>query len=349
MADPDCFFFGGEEITAANLLVGPPDAENQVYNAADAPYALDDEVWRNGHAFRSLIDNNSDDTSVAASWKDLGQVDNGALAHVAQSYNEGDYVVLNGRVYRSPADGNLTTPGASDSTWADVGPTNRFKAFNLKSNVASEGIGTITWVFNPTFSMNAMLLILPRGAFATIMVTDVLQTELYNEEFRLTQDSGGGPYNHDFSPIERATRVIVHGLPPGSGNTITVKIRGGEDAIVGVGQIGLGFAHDLGVTVLGSRVTLASFRDPDEDEFGNVTFPNRPIRRNVRFQISNDIAQNERVLQRVGPYINQPAGMYLTDGEKYGLCAYGFVRNVNLSIDSPGPGNNVIEVRGFAE
>ena len=46
----NCYFFGGQEITAVNLLIGPPDAENQVYNAGNAPFSVGDEVWSAGRA-----------------------------------------------------------------------------------------------------------------------------------------------------------------------------------------------------------------------------------------------------------------------------------------------------------
>jgi len=352
--EPNGYFFGAQEITGSSLVVGPPDAENQVYDAGDAPYALGDEVWRAGHVFRSLIDANSDDTAVALSWDDLGEVDKGALLWTAGTYAENVFKVLSGRVWKSAKASNTTTPGDTSTPeladdWTDAGPTNRFKAFDLKSNLPALLDGEITWVFETPWTINTMLLVLPRGGRAFITVTDTLGEEVFDEEYRLTRDSGGGPYNHDFSPIDSVSRLIVFGLPPGTGNTVKVRITGSAGQLVGTGQIAMGFSYDLGTVVVGSSTGVSSFKDAVEDEFGNVVFPDRPVRRVVRFKLVGPIRNNDNTLTRVAQYLNKPAGMFMTDGVDYGLCAFGLVQEVELPMDNSVLTDATIEMKGFAE
>jgi hypothetical protein len=346
----NCYFFGGQEITAANLLIGPPDAENQVYDSGDAPFAAGDEVWNAGHAYRSLVDDNSAALTDDASWEDLGEIDRGALLWEAGTYDEGVFKVRNGRVWQSAKGSNTDTPGVPPLTsWTDTGPTTRFKAFDLKSNAPALLKGGIKWRFSSPKSMNSMLLILPRGSSANVVVQNSDLDELYDEDFRLTRDSGGGPYNHDFAPIERSSRVICHGLPPGSGNIVTVTMTGGSTQMVGLGQIASGFAVSFGTTVVGSEVGVIGLKDPAEDEWGNIVFPDRPVRRTARFRVAVGNRRNDQILSTAAQYLNKPAGMYMVDGVDYGLCAYGFVREVALPMPNSVLTDATIEIKGFAE
>lgn len=346
----NCYFFGGQEVTAANLLIGPPDAENQVYDSDDAPFAAGAEVWDAGHAYRSLVDDNSAALTDDTSWEDLGEIDRGALLWAAGTFAEGVFRVRNGRVWQSAKDSNTDTPGVVPLTsWTDTGPTTRFKAFDLRSNAPALLKGGIKWRFESPQSMNAMLLILPQGGFANVTIQDSSLNELYNEDFRLTRDSGGGPYNHDFSPIERVSRVIFHALPPGAGNIITVTMTGGSDQMIGLGQIATGFATSFGTAVVGSEAGAIGLKEPTEDEWGNITFPDRPVRRTARFRISVGNQRNDQILSRAAQYLNKPAGMYMVDGVNFGLCVYGFVREVALPTSSRIKTDATIEIKGFAE
>ena len=346
----NCYFFGAQEITAANLLVGPPDAENQVFDVADRPFAAGAEVWDAGHAFRSLVDGNNADLTDPASWEDLGPIDEGALLWTAGSYAKDVYKTLNGRLWKSSKDANTDTPGQAPlASWTDTGPTTRFKAFDLKSSAAALLKGGITWRFVSPQSINVILLILPRGAFANVKVEDASLNEVYNEDFRLTRDSGGEAYNHDFSPRERESRVICHGLPPGAGNIVTITISGGANQMAGLGQIGMGFGISFGTAVAGSASGVVGLKEPTEDEWGNIVFPNRPVRRTARFKISTRNLRNDQILSTAAQYLNKPAGMYMIDGERFGLCIYGFVRDVDLPMPNAILTDATIEIKGFSE
>lgn len=345
---PNAYFFLAEEILAANVTVGPPDAENQVYDVADAPFALGAEVWDDGHVFRSLVEGNNAALTDAASWVDLGEVDGGALKWVAGTYAENATSILNSRIWKSVEGGNAETPG-SGSKWVDIGPTNRFRAFDLMFNRPAESIGEIKWVFSMPQSINAITIVLPKGAFCEVIINDAEDEEVYNETIRLTLDSGGGPYNHDFSPIDTVSRVILHALPPGTGKTISIRIYGAASSVVSAGQIGMGFAYDIGTAIVGSRVSIVNFKDPVENEFGIVSFSNRPIRRVVEFRLRNISSQTDRTLTRMSRAITQPVCVYMVDGVEFGMMAYGYARAIDLGHDTRMRTGGFIEVKGFAE
>jgi hypothetical protein len=348
----NCNFFGGQEVTAANIISGPPDAENQVYDAGDAPFSAGAEVWDSGHAFRSLVDGNNAALTDANSWEDLGEIDRGALLWVSASYAKDVFVVRNGRIWQSAKDSNTDTPGdaATSSSWTDTGPTTRLKPFVLNTNAPAALKGGATWVFESPKSMNVMLLILPVGSAAYVTVKNSNDDVIYDEtKFRLIKDSGGGPYNHDFGPLNPAGRVICHGLPPGTGNKITLRITGSPTQNVGVTQVATGFAQSFGTTVTGSGAGVVGLQEPIEDPWGNITFPNRPVRRTARFRVSVGNKRNDQILSLAAKHLNRPAGMYMTDGVEFGLCVYGFVREVDLPMDNAILTDALIEIKGFAE
>ena len=328
------------------MVSAPPDAENQVYDAGDAPFSEGDERWRNGHVFRSLIDSNSADTSDSLSWYDAGEVDGGALLYdVGDAPFDKDVVVVSGgRIYKSAKDSNSSELSTTD--WTDIGTTNRYRAFDLKSNMPSIGKTSVKWVFSSSSTVNAMILTLPKGAFANVKVNGGLD---FDEQYRLTKPSYGLEYNHDFSPIESVHSVIVHGLPPGINNEIELTITGGEDQEVGVGQIAIGYAHEIGVGTAGGNVSASSLKDATEDEFGNITFPNRPKRRTVVFSFTESVLRNDNTLSRITEYLNAPVGVYMLDGVDLGYSIYGLVRSIDLPTDNTVLTDATLEVRGFPE
>lgn len=350
MLEPNGYFFKAEEIASDDLTIGPPDAENQVHNGT-GPYAIGDEVFAGGHTFRSLVDANTAATSDGASWLDLGETDYGADLWTAGTYAKDVYKVLNGRVYKSAEASNAEEPGTG-TKWTDYGPTNRFRAFDLRSETIATSTGEISWTFDCPYSMNAIVLVAPIGAFAYVSIKDSEGDELEGYEVatphtvRLTRDSGGGPYNHDFSPISRVSHVIIDNIPPGTGKEVTVRIDGAETGEVGVGQIAHGFAYDLGVVTVGSRVSTGVLKEPTVDDFGNVTFYARKGR-SVGFNVKNIITLTDNTMSNIEQALNAPAAMFMTDGVAYGMCVFGYLKNVDFGHESSVLTSPFIEMKGF--
>lgn len=350
MPSPNCYLLPAVSIVEANLLSGPPDAENQVYDSG-ATYDTGDEVWDGGHVFRSKIDSNADDTSVTASWDDLGEVDLGADAWTAGTYALDVYKVRNSRLWKSAKASNTDTPGEAPLTsWTDFGPTNRHKVFDLFLNRLSLQKGSISWEITIPSRVTFALIMVPRGGSVRVVSRRPTTDEVvFDKTFLATRDSGGGMYRYFFSPIDQVSNIIVPDLGPYSGNTFEVTITGNETALVGAGQIVFGFAEALGTVTTGGYLGFESFNQVDFDDFGNPSFTNGLKRRTIGFPLQGDVLQNDRIYNALAKQNNRPTAVVMRDGGPYGLAAFGLLREFYTRMPNTVLSETLIEIEGFAE
>lgn len=345
--DKNCVVVAPLSITNAMLTLGPPDAENQVYDAGTT-YATGDEVWYNGKVFRSKVDSNTGNTPVeGANWADLGEVDEGALAWAAgTTYAEGDYAVKDGLLWRSTASSNTGNPPTATATqWQSYGPTNRLKPFDLFLNRSAVQPGSLTYTIQFTSRINSLMILTPFGG--SVNITGVVDsTEVYNKDVSIVAPTGGGPYRYFFLPFERKNAIVLDDLPAFRNMALTVTITGGTARVA---QIVAGFGESAGTVVTGSGVGFESFARVEFDAFGNPTIPDRPQQRITGFAIRNAIRDSGRLNRVLAARVQRPTGCFMRDGEEWGLVSFGVMKAFYTTFSNPTLAEYMIEIDGFAE
>lgn len=337
----------GAEITTAELTVGPPDAENQVYDAGTT-YVTADLVWYGGNAWKSLVDSNTGNTPVeGASWTDLGEVDQGAIKWTAGTYNEDDYTVHNSVLWKSAVDSNTDTPGATIK-WTNYGPTNRFKAFDTFLDDSTSGTGNLKFVLDIPSRVTEMVILKPVAGSVTVTVNSASAGEVFNQTYRTTRDSGGGWWKYFTSRIRRVGSVTVEGLPPYSDATITVEFTGADDAEVSVGQIVAGFASAAAVVTTGTGVGMTSYSIKDTNEFGRPIIVGYPPAKLVNFAVKIPTLSVDDVAELLFEREAKPTAFYMRDGSAYGTVVYGLFDDFYIDHSTSAIAESVVAIQGFS-
>lgn len=340
--DPNFNLLAPLATTGTELLSGIPDAENEVFNGT-GPYAAGALVWDEGHVFRSKIDANTDDTSVTASWDDLGAVDEGALLWVSGTYATDDYRVYQGALWQSAADSNTDTPGTS-AKWTRIGATNRFKAFDKFLQDPASLSGGIPYVLQYADLVTSLAILRATGTSVTVTMTDGTEGEVYSEVFPLVDDSAVVDWwQYFFAPIVEIDTVLVT-LPPYAGAEIALTFAGDT---VSVAQIVAGEGLALGSVKTGTSVGIESYSIKDRDAFNRSIVVARPYSDTVSFDLAIPTESVGYVKSRLAKRDAKETLFYMTDGGPYGAVAYGFYRDFDILHSTSSIADCVLEIEGL--
>ena len=346
---PENFYIlPGTEVTASEMLEGPPDAENQVFSIADQPYALGDRVWGDGNVYRSLVSNNSAALSDVASWENEGPVDQGALKWVAGTYATGTYKVHNSKLWQSAIDGNNTEPSAGSDDWTDRGPTNRFKAFDTFLDDSTEWVTGITFELDIPSRVTQIVILKPVGAQFKVTVTSASAGMVYQKTFRASRDSGGRWWNYFNAPVRQVGAITVQDLPPYSDATIRIEIAAAEGLPVGVGQIVLGFGEAKATVTTGTGVGMESNSVKDTNAFGRPIIVGYPPSKTVSFAIRMPAVKVDDFAETMFEREAQPTAFFMRDGGPYGAVVYGLFEDFYVDHHTRVRAQCVVTIKGFS-
>lgn len=338
----------GAEITTAELTIGPPDAENQVFDVGDRPYAEGDQVWDSGKSYRSLVDANNADLTDPASWEDEGEVDQGAIKWTAGTYAEDDYIVHNSVLWKSAANSNTDEPSDTSLKWTNYGPTNRFKAFDTVLDDSAMGVTKMKFVLEIPSRVTEMVLLKPIAGTVTITVTSASAGHSETTVYRGSRDSGGRWWRYFNTPIRRVSSIIVPSLAPYTDAVITIELESSEGAAVGIGQIIAGFGQGYATVTTGTGVGMASYSIKETNEFGRSIIVGYPPAKIVNFAVKIPTLQVDDFAEALFEREAKPTAFYMRDGSAYGTVVYGLFDDFYIDHQTSVIADSVIAIQGFS-
>ena len=346
----ECVIYRPLTIDESVIVSGPPDAEAQVFNGT-GPYDTGEEVWDGGHTFRSKIDANTDDTSVPASWDDLGEVDQGADAWTAGTYAEDVWKVRNHRLYLSAVGSNTDTPGEAPlESWTDYGPTNRYRAFDENLARFSTSKGNLKWVFE--FPDNAVHCTVFSPIGSTVSLTKVADAStIYDEDRNLFLDGDVDYWGYFFVEPRRRFNALFDDMVSVPGEQITLEISS-EDATASVGVSGLhfGMGVEVGPVVTGGTgLETKGFVSIEFDDFGNRISPIRPKQQITRFATRPNIRETSRLSNEMNTYSQLPCIAFMREGEDFGLLAWGVLDDHIFDMPNSVIAELAVKIKGFPQ
>lgn len=345
----ECIIYRPFTIDESVIVSGPPDAEAQVFNGT-GPYDTGDEVWDGGHVFRSKIDANTDDTSVTASWDDLGEVDQGADAWTAGSYSTGTWKIRNHRLYKSAKDSNTDTPGEAPlASWADYGPTNRYRAFDENLTRFSTSVGSLKWVLQFPESAVHCTVFSPVGSVASLTKVADAST-IYDETVNLFLDGDVDYWGYFFVEPKRRFNALFDDMVSVPNETITFEIVAPNDGSVAVSGLHFGLGIEVGPVVTGGTgLETKGFITIDFDEFGNLISPVRPKQQITRFATRPSLRDTSYLNGEMKSYSQRPCIAFMREGEDFGLLAWGVLDDYAFEMPNSVIAELAVKIKGFPQ
>lgn len=237
--------------------------------------------------------------------------------------------------------------------WLDLGPTNKWAAYDSQISTQSKGIATLTYVLRPGF-FNAISIYGLEGATVTITAKLAPGGAAYYgpRVFELIEPPLDY-YDYYFGVIRSSTKLLVRDLDPQAAPELTITITAGAGAPVKVGMIAIGDLRELvtagllGGTQYGAKVTPITYSYINTDQFGVTTIKRRGSATNMDITARLPQTDADAALLTVQEVLDQPVAVIGTDAFGYaGLNCFGLVTG-SLSYDGPNHANLNVQVKGL--
>lgn len=265
------------------------------------------------------------------------------------SYSQGDFVnvISNHRVYQAVIANSGQNPVTDDGTnWIDIGPSNRWAAFDGKNSTRTERAGAVSFTFDLTSTVTGVALFGLDAAQAAVQVFDANSQLVFGATKSLVDTTEIVDwFTYATWAPDYQTEALFTDLPGYSGGRVRVEVASGGTA--SVGTVALGRVSRLGETLDGTEITFEDFSRIDRDDFGDVSITERGWADETSFQFlmpSADAYRVKRILTRNraqrAVYFSDPA-----EG-RLGTLVLGIAKPLSIPLKSDGNSFASLEVEG---
>jgi len=291
-------------------------------------------------------------TYIFSSLRDVSEYDSSSRKFIGLWF-EGDKAIppSSNSIYYCASD-NSDNPelGAAKTppTWIEVGPTNKYAAFDYAINTkATLDIATAEYTFAPseictTISLYGMERV--TRVYVEVREDNASGAIIYSEQ----QDTAISSPFEDLIANEAflTDKVIFDDLPVYATPFITVTFES-DDSTILIGDIVIGNARSLGVVNYQSSTSRTSYDTVNTDIFGNEKITSRPSAEYTSFELTVDAVYADYVERILKDSLNKPR---VWIGEKSGgekLFTFGYYERSPIVYSSPTKYDTNLKVRGL--
>ena len=212
------------------------------------------------------------------------------------TYAAGARVILASthRIYESVQASNTNhDPTTDDGTWwADMGPTNRWKMFDVERSTGTTSATAITVVLTPGERFDSIALTGLIGTSVTIAVT-VGGDPIYSHTETLSARVVTSWYEYLVTPFSYKSVVARFDIPPVTGAVLTLTVEP-RDGAASIGGLLFGRSVYIGATQYDAVSDVLNFSTVSRDAFGIATLTKR---RNVPKTTSRVLIPSAKIAQ----------------------------------------------------
>ena len=264
------------------------------------------------------------------------------------AYNAGTTYALNAtvsvigtnshHVYESLQSGNVgNTPATSPLWWLDLGPTNRWKMFDLLRNTQTVAASPLSVTLTPGSRVNSLAIFGMVADSITISATNA-GVNIYSKSINLSTRNVVGWYTYFFEPFSTEPSLVLFDLPPYTNIVITVTLTS-LSGTASCGGIVIGNCEFLGATQYSAVSDTINFSSVTRDAFGNAAMVPR---RNIP-KTTQTLELDKTLLNRVSAIrdlLNATVAVWsglddTNDGYFDALLVLGFYRTFSFNLNSP--------------
>jgi len=259
---------------------------------------------------------------------------------VGTTYAAADRVIVTTpnihNIYESVQGANTgNDPVTDDGTWwTRVSSTNRWKMFNDVVQEQTTQADIIDVSITPAAVTTALAAINVDCASITVVVTDPLEGEVYNQTFPMTSYSGiTNWYDYFFTAINRKKELSVLGLPPYSAAVIDVTFNDlGETAKVGA--LVLGTSANIGDSQYGASFGIIDYSTKEVDAQGRTTITAGTYSDEADIDVVIETGRFAEVKKILTDLRTTPS-VWIAEDNTEGTIIYGYYREFDVLLTGP--------------
>ena len=239
------------------------------------------------------------------------------------------------KVYQSLADANTgnnpATPSATPK-WIEVGPTNRWKAFD--KSVSSQTVQATSISYRLTVGRavpHIAALNLTGATSMRVRVDDPTYGVVYDHTVSLASvPLETGWWAWFFGERRAPTQAIFSGLPSFPGADVLIDIEGGTALAVGVILLGQPRTFSMGVR-MGARVGIQDYSRKERNDFGDVMVMERAYAKRASFSMLLCAGEVD-AMQRFLSDVRATPCLWIGSSRYESTTVYGFYKSFDIAI-----------------
>lgn len=255
---------------------------------------------------------------------------------VGTTYAIGEKVIRTSthRRYEALTANTGKTPETSPTDWLDLGPTNRWAAFDEKVGTVTSATGALTIVLEPGM-INALALVNVTGAHAAqITMTDPTYGVVFDKTLDLRDLTGiNNWWAYYFEPRYYRDSAIVEKLPTSRNPEVSVTLTG--PATVAIGALLVGRMHVFAPAAhYGARVGIVDYSRKGVDDWGNTQIVKRASSKRASWEVLVERTKLDSAQKLLNGLRATPA-VYIGSDLYDATILYGFYRDFDQIIEYP--------------
>lgn len=268
------------------------------------------------------------------------------------TYTLGAIVQFGTSLYESLAFSNINNqPDVPNSNfWLRLRSDNRRSMFDRSITNGTSAGSSLEVVLFPNKIIDSIALINLDSELAVIEIRDGAGGPIvYQRTIGLNDVNITDWYQYFFfDPLLKRTQVVLTDIPP----YINARIRltlSKTSGNVSIGEMIFGRLEKLGATQYGANAGIVDYSRKETDEFGNISFVERPFSKRLSCEFYLENAQLNRVQQVMYSLRAKPSVWIASDVPTFeeAMIIYGFYRDFSLQIAYPNHSLYNIEIEGL--
>jgi hypothetical protein len=269
------------------------------------------------------------------------------------TYTLGAIVSYNAKRYESLQASNTNhQPDISPTWWLLLGADNKHAMFDNVVSTSTTATTSLTVVFSPGSNIDTVALIDSKAAIVTITVRDGLAGPIvYENTAGFSGSTVGNWYEYYFNdPLIERSQVIFYGIPPYVNAHITLVFTNSSGETVSCAQAVFGSLFDIGGTQYGANAGIIDYSRKETDEFGNISFIERPFSKRLSADVYVSNTDLNRVQNLLYSVRAKPSVWIASTDPSYeqALVLFGFFREFTTAISYPSHSMLNIDIEGLA-
>lgn len=265
---------------------------------------------------------------------DVPETDHAAWSS-ATTYALGAFVILTSthRIYQSLQASNTNkNPATEPLWWADIGPTNRWAAWDTSNSTQTAQATSISYRVTPGQAVTAVAALNLVGASSVrVRVIDPTYGTVYDKTVDVTSlPTSPAWWAWFFGSRSIPTVALLLDLPAYPNADIRIDLAGGASLAVGV--IVVGQAKEVGVAVeRGARLGITDYSRKETNQYGDAVLVQRAYAKRASFSMRLPRDDVDSVINLLS-YLRAVPALWI-GSEAYGSSVvYGFYKTFDITI-----------------
>lgn len=254
------------------------------------------------------------------------------------------------KVYQSLADantGNNPTSTVLPAKWVEVGPVNRWKAFDKSVSSQTAQANSISYRLKLGRAVTYLAALNLKGATRMrVRVVDSTYGTVYDKTVSLARlPVAAGWWGWLFGERRAPTQSLFTDLPSFPAADVLIDIDGTADLAVGVILLGQARSFSLGVR-MGARVGIQDYSRKERNEFGEVVLVERAFAKRASFSMLLRASEVDAFHEFLASVRAIPC-LWIGSSRYESTTVYGFYKSFDIVISYFDYSDSELELEGL--